>query len=171
MTSDRDTLYRPEPGPSSAWTAMKGIDPSAVAHAVHRLPLIQAVLAGLRADIACFHIGLRSRRRDYSCTVWCGDAERGYEIRDAGRDITHATLSEICGALAPLARDLSARWPERARPSRIGIASDGHRIVFNAEHPSCAGSDWLSGHMAGRTPLTLIADDGQSGALERICPL
>lgn len=170
MTSARGLPYRPGPGIGATWSTMPGVDPAVLVHAVHRLPLIRAVLTGARASIACFHIGLRPRRRLYACTFWRGDPEKGYVIDDAGADITQATLSEICGALAPLARHLSERWPDRARPLRIGLASDGHRIVFNAEHPSCAGTEWLAGHLCGRTPLTLIADDGSRGALDQICP-
>lgn len=162
--------YSPQAGASVIWARMPGLDRVAVSHAVQKLSLVRSFLAGARSEIACFHIETKRRRRQYSCTLWRGTLSDGYEIVDGSAEMTHGMLSEICGALAPLARDLAARWPDRARPSTIGIATDGHRIVFNAEHPSCTGDAWLAAHLSGRSPGTLIADDGKGGVLTRICP-
>jgi len=171
MTSTKGEPYRPSTSEGATWSTMAGIDRSAVTHAVQRLPLVRALLSGSRAQLACFHIDTRGRRRKYSCTLWKGDLENGFEIEDGTGEMTHSVLSEICGALAPLARDLAARWPDRARPARIGVATDGHRVIFNAGHPSCAGPEWMSQHLSGHAPLTLIADDGTDGLLETICPM
>lgn len=161
----------PSVGRVATWSRLPGLDRVAVAHAVHRLPLIRAVMAGKDARIACFHIDVRGRRKQYGCTLWRGDLSIGFEMIDGAREMTHAMLSEICGSLAPLAKDLAARWPERARPGVIGIGTDGHRIVFNAEHPSCNGEAWLDEHIAGRSPGAIVADDGTPSLLEIISPM
>lgn len=162
--------YVPTPAARTAWTTMPGLDQGAVGHVVQKLPLIRAMLAGARAEIACFHIEAKGRRRNYRCTLWRHSAAGGYDIKDGTSDMTSAMLSEICGSIMPLARDLVARWPEQARPPVIGIATDGHRIVFNAEHPSCAGEAWMSQHLSGRAPGAILSDDGRTGAIARICP-
>ena len=171
MGTDPECRYVPVVGRETVWTTLPGLDRAAVTHALQRLPLIRAVLAGCHAQMACFHIDVGGRRRRYACSMWRGDLNQGFTIGDATAEMTHATLSEICGALAPLARDLAARWPERARPGVIGIGTDGHRIIFNADHPSCRDEAWLDEHIAGRSPGAIIADDGTPGILETISPV
>ena len=170
MERDPTARYVPTVGRAATWSMLPGLERSAVTHAIQKLPLIRAVLAGSRSQIVCFHMDVRGRRKKYGCTLWRGDVSGGFDIVDGGQEITHATLSEICGSLAPLARDLAARWPERARPGIIGIGTDGHRLVFNAEHPSCGGSSWLEEHIAGRSPGSIVADDGTPALLETISP-
>ena len=171
MAGAVNTRYIPTSGRGQAWTTLPGVDRAAVSHVLQRLPLIRAVMGGARAQIACFHVETRGRRRRYACTMWKGDGRQGFLIEDATASMTHATLSEICGALAPLVSDLSARWPERARPAVIGVATDGHRVVFNADHPACRDSSWLEEHIAGRSPGAIVADDGVPGMLETLSPI
>ncbi len=167
---ERMPPYIPARFDRAVWSEMSGLDRSAVTHALQRLPLVRAVLAGSHAQIACFHIDLRARRRQYACTMWRGNADTGFVIEDGTSALTHGTLSEICGALAPLARHLASRWPERARPGVIGVATDGHRVIFNAGHPACRDHGWLEEHIAGRSPGTIVADDGKPGLLEKLSP-
>ena len=157
------TRYAP-PSQGSAWSRMPGVDATATAHAIRGLPLVRGLLAGAGADIACFHFEFARRHNGYRCTLWRPDGS-GYQVASSAREITRAVLSEVCGALAPLARDLAARWPAMARPRVIGMATDGHCIVFNAGHPSCEGVEWLDQHILGRSPGVLLAGDPHKGPL------
>lgn len=162
--------YVPQQNASAFWAKIPEIDFQYVAHATGKLPLIRSLLMGTKAQIACFHINLAAKRKSYKCTFWKGDAKDGFVISDGTKEMTSSTLSEICGGLAPLARHLAQRWPEAARPSIIGFATDGHRIIFSSEYPACEDEDWLKQHLSCRSPSALIADDGAGGIISVICP-
>ena len=149
---------------------MPGIDSSASAHAMRGMPLVRALLIGAGAELACFHFELARRHNGYRCTMWRASGG-GYDLSPSGRNVTRGVLSEVCGSLAPLARNLSARWPEQARPRIIGVATDGHAILFNADQPSGEGVDWLEQHIRGRSPGVLLAGDVGTGAFARMCSI
>ena len=46
-------------------------------------------------------------------------------------------------AALPLLQALRARWPDYARPARIGIVTDGAGVVFSPNEPWPLAPDWL----------------------------
>lgn len=167
---DKEGLYIPDKGAGTVWNVMPDVKRTLVTHVLAKLPLVRAVLAGSHAEIVCFHVSMERRRNRYDATFWRGDSVSGYALEDGASLMTHSTLSEICGAMVPLVRDLSFRWPEKARPLVLGLATDGDRVLFSAEHPSCKGTAWMRQHLLGRSPASIICDEGHKGVLSKICP-
>lgn len=157
--------------PSLRWAIMPHVDGRAITHARAKMALIRAALTGAGAVVAVFRIDqIDTRHRRYCCTLWRADGMGGYRIDPSDGAIGDAVVSQICGALSDMARDLSARWPASARPPAIGMVTDGHRIVFNAAHPAATGADWLLDHVCGASPATILVDDGGEGHLDILCP-
>ena len=168
MSMDAAMTYRPPRDASPPWGQMPGIDGRTVANAQSRLPLVRAALLGSKSVIMCVHIEMTQKRQAYKSSLW-RTVDAGYQIIDGGTHLTPETLAEICGSFGPLARNLYARWPDRARPKAIGLATDGHRVVFNATHPACVGSQWLDDHLTGKAPGVSIVSDGTPGEIDFIC--
>lgn len=149
------------------WTAMRGLTKASINRAIAGLGLMRAMMTGSKSTLACFHIEL-GKPHQYSCTLWRREADGSYQLSDGSQSMTERTLEEICGWLGGLARDIAAQWPVRARPSTIGLATDGHWIVFNAAHPSCHGTDWIDQHLSGRSPATIVVRDKELGFLSSL---
>lgn len=154
------------------WNVLPGLGKKVVFPCTRKLELIRGVMTGLGASLLCFQIQPNSpKRKRYDYTVWKGSLEKGFVIEKSANHMTVSVLSEICGAFVPLSLEISSRWPERARPKQIGFATDGHRIMFNAEYPDCLGFDWMEQHLTGLSPASIIYDDGVSSLLDSICPM
>lgn len=52
-------------------------------------------------------------------------------------------LAALRRAALPLLEALRARWPDYARPARIGVVTDGSGVVFSANEPWPLAPDWL----------------------------
>jgi hypothetical protein len=163
-------LYTPTPR-EQEWNVLPGLGKNLVFPCTRKLELVRGVMTGLSASLICFQIQPNSpKRKRYDYVVWKGSAERGFLIEKSSNHMTASVLSEICGGFVPLAVEISSRWPERARPRQIGFATDGHRIMFNAEHPDCLGFEWMEQHLNGMSPASIIYDDGIASTLEMLCP-
>lgn len=169
MSEDKILTYSPPVGREAAWGDMPGMDARTRAHTLSKLPLVRAALTGAKAQILCVHVEMGSKRKSYSCTLWRQSDDGAYDISDGHTHVNETILSEICGSFGPLVRNLHARWPDRAKPKVMGLATDGHRVVFNATNPACIGSGWLDDHLTGRAPGVSIADDGEEGEIDRMC--
>lgn len=161
------TYAMPRATGSHEWGTMRGLARKSTRRAESGLGLMRAMMTGSRTTLACFHIEMTKPHR-YSCTLWRRTPGGSYELRSGEDAMTERTLEEICGWLAGLARDIAAQWPDRARPTTIGLATDGHWIVFNAAHPSCRGTDWIDQHLSGRSPATIVAKDDGMGFLSSL---
>lgn len=168
MTSpESETFMLPEAS-DTHWGLLPDVSAKNIKYAVAKLQMIRGVLAGAKGEILCLHIDVRSRRRPHNCTVWRGSSASGYVVEKANGHITGSLINELCSAFAPLAREIASRWPERVRPEIIGIATDGHRIVFSPEYPQCHGNEWLILHQKGKAPASIISDDGVNGFFSKI---
>lgn len=170
MTSSAPETFMLPDGSGSQWGVLPDVSMRHVKYAVAKLQMIRGVLAGAKGEILCLHIDVRARRRPHGCTVWKGSHALGYAVEKADGHITASLIDELCSAFAPLAREIASRWPERVRPEIIGIATDGHRIVFSPEYPQCHGSEWLIFHQKGKAPAAIISDDGINGFFSKISP-
>jgi len=165
--AQEQTYTMRRPAGAHDWGVMRGLTRKSTRRAESGLGLMRAMMTGSKTTLACFHIEM-TKPHGYSCTLWRRAPDGSYRLRDGADAMTGRTLEEICGWLAGLARDIAAQWPERARPATIGLATDGHWIVFNAAHPSCRGTDWIDQHLSGRSPATIVAKDDGLGFLSSL---
>lgn len=146
---------------------MRRVSRASSRRAVSAISLARTMMASSRSTLACFHI-TTTRPHRYSATLWTRQPDGAFAMNPGTTAMTQATLDEICGWLAGVAREIATQWPERARPATIGMATDGHWMVFNAAHPSCEGSAWLDEHLSGRSPAAIVARDDGMGFLSSL---
>lgn len=73
---------------------------------------------------------------------------------------THCAYPSVLLALEraaqPLLDALRARWPDYARPRRIGVVTDGAGVAFSPDEPWPLVPGWLGRHVRERGSLTQI---------------
>ena len=164
MAGEITTYGIPQDRTAARWGDLRPVERKSAANALAALPLARSAMMATRSTMACFHIAVSGRARNRA-TLWKRRPDGAYEIIDADGHVNRRVIDEICGGMAGAAREISKRWPERARPGVIGLATDGHLIAFNPGQPSCVGVAWLDDHVTGQSPATIVVNDGNPGYL------